>query len=85
MWQELEEARLGKVLIKAWSRGYDSAEQVVVDIKAIAEKVGIVVMGEDEVEIQGEWEDVFEKVEETPRLYHNRTLGFKDADTSRSE
>jgi hypothetical protein len=85
MWQELEEARLGKVLVKAWSRGYDSAEQVVVDIKAIAEKVGIVVMGEDEVEISGEWEDVFEKVEETPRLYHNRTLRFKDADTSRSE
>jgi hypothetical protein len=77
MWQELEEARLGKVLVRAWNRGYASAEQAVADIKAIAEKVEIVVLGDDEVEIEGKWEDVFGKVEERPRLYHNRTLRFK--------
>lgn len=28
-WQQLEEARLGKIIVKAWSGGYDLVEDVV--------------------------------------------------------
>ena len=59
IWQELEDERLGKVLIKAWKGGYESAEDVVGDVKTMAKKIGIVTIG-DEVDVGLAWEDVLE-------------------------
>jgi hypothetical protein len=68
-WQQLEEARLGNVLVKAWSGGYEGAGDVMRDVAAVAEKIGINV-AEDEVDIGAAWEDVLEVVE--------RKVGFCD-------
>lgn len=61
-WQQLEGARLGRVLAKAWNGGYESARDVMKDIAATAETIGIRVT-EDEVDVGGAWEDIFEVVE----------------------
>lgn len=63
MWQELEEERLGRVLVKAWNGGYESAADVMVDIRVIAVSAGIIAHG-DEVSIDQVWEDVFEVVQQ---------------------
>jgi hypothetical protein len=76
MWQELEEARLGKVLVNAWNRKYTTVDEMAEDIRSIASKMNIVVI-DDEVEIDGKWEDVFEVVETGPRP-HARILRFKE-------
>jgi hypothetical protein len=57
--QRLEEARLGNILVKAWTEGYNSAEEIIEDVEAAASKMGITVC-EDDVDIGQEWEEVFE-------------------------
>ena len=57
--QELEHARLGHVLNRAWNGEYESAKEVADDVKATASEVGITIVGEDEVDIGERWEDVF--------------------------
>jgi hypothetical protein len=57
--QRLEDARLGHVLVKAWTEGYQSAEEVVRDVEVAALKMGIKVVG-DEVDIREKWEDVLD-------------------------
>ena len=74
MWQELEEARLGKVLVNAWNRRYTTAAEVIEEVKYFASKVGIAVF-DDEVDIGGRWDDVFEVVETGARP-HARILRF---------
>lgn len=68
-WQGLKEARLGSVLVKVWNREYDNAQEAVEYIKAIAEKMNVVIVGDEEVEIEGRWENVFKAVEMRPRPY----------------
>jgi hypothetical protein len=75
MWQELEEARLGKVLVNAWNRKYTTVDEVAKEVKSVSSMMDIVVI-EDEVEIDGKWEDVFEVVETEPRP-HARELRFR--------
>jgi hypothetical protein len=77
MWQELEEARLGKVLENAWNRKYTTVDEVAEDIKSTASKMDIVVTN-DEVEMDKKWEDVFEVIETGPRP-HARILKFKES------
>jgi hypothetical protein len=79
MWQELEEARLGKVLVKAWNRKYTTADEVGEDIRSIASKMNIVII-DDEVIVDGKWEDVFEIVETGSRP-HTRILRFKEPES----
>jgi hypothetical protein len=62
--QVLEEERLGSVLLKAWKGEYESAEQAAEDVRKTAEKVGIKVVGVDEVDVGEKWEDVFEMVKD---------------------
>lgn len=78
MFQELEEARLGSVLLKAWNSKYESAEEVAADIRAIASNMGITVDG-DEVEIYERWEAVLEVVEMGP-LPRARSVRFKSSE-----
>lgn len=59
LYLELEKERLGKVLVKAWLGGFESAEEVAADVKRVAEEMGMVVHG-DEVLVDGGWEGVFE-------------------------
>jgi hypothetical protein len=33
LFQELEEARLGNVLVKAWKGGYESSDEVIKDVR----------------------------------------------------
>lgn len=75
MWQELEDARLGRVLVNAWSRKYRSAEEVAEYVKATASILNIVII-DDEVKVDENWEDVFEVVETGP-LPHARMLKFR--------
>jgi hypothetical protein len=75
MWQELEEARLGSVLVKAWNREYASADEIAGEVRSIAERMDIMV-DEDEVAVERKWEDVFEVIETGPRP-HARRLEFK--------
>jgi hypothetical protein len=75
MWQELEEARLGSVLVKAWKRKYASADEIAGEVRSIAESMDIKV-DEDEVEVERKWEDVFEVIETGPRPQARR-LEFK--------
>lgn len=77
LFQELEETRLGSVLVKAWKEKYTSAEEVAGEIRSIAEKMGIRVSG-DEVELDEDWEDVFEVVQTGP-LPRDRSLKFKSS------
>ncbi|XPS77573.1 hypothetical protein M3J07_009601 [Ascochyta lentis] len=58
LWQELEEERLGQVLIRAWDGGYESVEDVMMDVKTIAKKLRMSVIG-DEIDIGYSWEDIF--------------------------
>ncbi|KAM5494209.1 hypothetical protein McanMca71_005287 [Microsporum canis] len=51
-WQELEEERLGPILVKAWNQEYQSAEQVMQDVQEVVKKVGMKLIGEDEVELE---------------------------------
>jgi hypothetical protein len=57
---ELEDARLGKILIKAMKCQYENADKIMKDIKLAALAAGVRVIDEDEVEIDEEWEQVFE-------------------------
>ncbi|KAL3444546.1 hypothetical protein BJX65DRAFT_310736 [Aspergillus insuetus] len=58
---QLEEARLGPVLVKAWSGDYRNVSQVIQDVRAVIEKKGVEVIGEDEI-LPGDsmsWGDIF--------------------------
>lgn len=77
-WQQLEEARLGKVIVKAWSGGYESVEDVVKDVTYVATTIGISVIG-DEIDIGTPWEDVLGVVDEKTRHSHQR-LRFRAID-----
>ncbi|KAL3493902.1 hypothetical protein BJX62DRAFT_234758 [Aspergillus germanicus] len=58
---QLEEARLGPVLVKAWSGDYRNVSEVIRDVRGVLAKMGVAVIGEDEV-LPGEsmtWEDIF--------------------------
>jgi hypothetical protein len=59
VFQELEAARLGKVLLKAWNGDYESADEVIEDVRMAAAKLGINI-SEDDVDIGEDWKDVFE-------------------------
>ncbi len=74
--QELEDERIGKVLVRAWKSKYSTAEAIADDVRIIAEGLGIDVI-EDEVDIGRSWEDVFEVVDtEGPSL--RKELVLKD-------
>jgi serine/threonine protein kinase len=58
---QLEEARLGPILVKAWSGDYKNVSEVICDVRAVLRKKGIEVIGEDEV-LPGDtmpWGDMF--------------------------
>jgi hypothetical protein len=72
LFQELEQARLGSVLLKAWNGKYVSAEEVAEEVRSVASIMGITVNG-DEVELEETWEDIFEIVQ----IGCNRRMRFK--------
>jgi hypothetical protein len=45
----LEEARIGWILVKAWSGGYKDVDEVICDVRALLEKKGVEVIGDDEI------------------------------------
>jgi hypothetical protein len=65
---EIEDARLGTVIANAKSGCYKNAAAVMKDVKAAATKMGIKIVGDDEVNIDSEWEDVFEVCERQLRF-----------------
>jgi hypothetical protein len=75
--QVLEEERLGSVLLRAWKGQYKRVADIAEDIKANAEKMGIKVVGNDEVANGEKWEDVFEIVED-PAWKWGQRLVFKE-------
>lgn len=58
--KELEDTRLGTVLVNALSCRYESADEVIEHVKHAALKIGIIVVNDDEVDIDDKWENVFE-------------------------
>lgn len=72
--QRLEQERLGEVLVKAWTSGYEGIEEVIQNVRDIAKVQGLVVEG-DEIEIEEAWEKVFE-VFQTGELPCDRELRF---------
>ena len=68
LFQQLEKARLGHVLVGAWNNRYGSVDEVIRDIELAATEVGIAISG-DEVDIGEKWEGVFE--------FKDGKLGFK--------
>ncbi|KAJ4334688.1 hypothetical protein N0V95_009111 [Ascochyta clinopodiicola] len=65
---EIEDARLGTIIANAESGRYEDAGEVMKDFKAAAVKMGIKIVGDDEVDIDGEWENVFEVCERQLRF-----------------
>jgi len=64
LYQQLEEARLGSVLLKAENAGYESTDEVMADIRSTAKRMGIDVDEErDEVRVDIRCEDVLEMVD----------------------
>jgi hypothetical protein len=59
--QQLEEARMGDILVKAWGGEYRDVGEVMADLRALLEKMGVEVTGEDEILPGGgqTWEDIF--------------------------
>lgn len=55
---EIEDARLGTIIASAENGRYEDASEIMKDIRTAAVKMGIKVVGDDEVDIDGEWEDV---------------------------
>lgn len=50
--------RLGKVLGKAWKCGYESADEVIEDVRLAAWNIGMKI-SRDDVDIREKWEHVF--------------------------
>lgn len=57
---EIEGTRLGIIISNAELGRYEDAGEVMKDVQAAAEKMEIKIVGDDEVDIGGEWDDVFE-------------------------
>lgn len=57
---ELEDARLGTVIADAINGRYEGADEIMKDVKATASKIGIKIVGDDEINIDDKWDDVFE-------------------------
>ncbi|KAF2111821.1 hypothetical protein BDV96DRAFT_498756 [Lophiotrema nucula] len=51
LFQELEEERLGPLLVAVWKGQYESVEEVKEEVKRMASKVGIELVGDDEVDV----------------------------------
>jgi hypothetical protein len=60
---EFEDARLGTIIANAENGRYEDAIEIMEDVKAAASKIGIKIVGDDEVDIDGKWEHVFEVCE----------------------
>jgi hypothetical protein len=75
LFQKLEEARLGSVLLKVCHGKYVSADEVAEEVRSIASIMDITVIG-DEVELEETREDIFEVVQ-IGRLPRNRRMRFK--------
>ncbi|KAH7093063.1 hypothetical protein FB567DRAFT_587509 [Paraphoma chrysanthemicola] len=60
---EFENARLGTIRANAMNGRYESAAEIVQDVKVAAVQMGIKVVGDDEVDIDDTWENVFEVCE----------------------
>lgn len=56
----LEDARLGTVLQHTLQGIYDDADEVIAAVQLAATTIGITVTGEDEIDIDEDWENVFE-------------------------
>ncbi|KAF2742120.1 hypothetical protein M011DRAFT_462663 [Sporormia fimetaria CBS 119925] len=67
LYQQLDERRLGDILVKSWTGSYKNIDEAIEDIQQIARGQGLAVEG-DEVGIGKTWEDVFEVVR-TGELY----------------
>jgi len=78
LFQQLEQARLGSVLLKAWNGKYESADEVAEEIRSNASSMGITVNG-DEVQLEENWEDIFEVVQ-MGRLPRDRSMRFKPSE-----
>jgi hypothetical protein len=59
--QLLEEERLGPMLVKAWKGEYDSAREVMEEVRLYLQQIGVRMDGEDEVLLDDgrRWENVF--------------------------
>ncbi|KAL3440460.1 hypothetical protein BJX65DRAFT_290401 [Aspergillus insuetus] len=59
--QRLEEARMGDIFVKAWCGEYNDVGEVIADLRALLEKMGVEINGKDEI-LPGNgksWEDIF--------------------------
>ncbi|XP_014556235.1 hypothetical protein COCVIDRAFT_38105 [Bipolaris victoriae FI3] len=65
---EIEDVRLGIIIANAENGRYKDAAEVMKDVKAAAAKMGIKIVGDDEVDIDGKWENVFEICERQLRF-----------------
>lgn len=78
LFQDLEDERLGSILVKTWNGGYDSADEVAEEVRRMVElKMGIAAIG-DEIGSGQAWEDIFE-VGKIGGLPPERVLRFKYA------
>lgn len=74
LYQNLDEIRLGSVIAKAWNGQYENADDIAKQVRASASEFGIAVV-EDEIEIAGGWENVFETIDMGDGW--RRTMRFK--------
>lgn len=65
---EIEDVSLGTIIANAENGRYKDAAEVMKDVKAAAAKMGIKIVGDDEVDIDGKWENVFEICERQLRF-----------------
>jgi hypothetical protein len=72
----LGEDPIGPILWKTWTSEYATAEDVAEDVKKCATKIGLQVVGQDEIDVGKPWEDVFEIVWGGDK-YRNFTLRLK--------
>ncbi|KAH7083221.1 hypothetical protein BKA63DRAFT_146653 [Paraphoma chrysanthemicola] len=65
---EIEDARLSTITANAMNGRYESAIEIIQDVKAAALQMGIKIVGDDEVDIDDKWENVFEVCERRLRF-----------------
>ncbi|KAJ8110047.1 hypothetical protein OPT61_g7000 [Boeremia exigua] len=80
---EIEDARLGAIIANAENGCYDDAGEVMEDVRAAAAKMGIKIVNDDEVEIDSQWEDVFEVRERQLRFREGHEPAHKDTNRGR--
>ncbi|ORY10242.1 hypothetical protein BCR34DRAFT_602223 [Clohesyomyces aquaticus] len=79
LFQDLEDARMGSVLLRAWKGEYATIEEASAAVRQMASRAGIIIVGDDEVDVGEAWEDIFDVVNAGPQPGWDQEIRFTAA------